>query len=106
MAINEKIEAKIHRAEKKIRELALQTQRLSREYEKFLDELDLTPEQLKTFIDQPESYSEAIREEVQKEKKKIGERLNLELNNVRNANDTQKTFSERGAIQQHWLFVR
>ncbi len=106
MSFEEKLEVKIHRAEKKIRELAVRTQHLSREYEKFLDELDLTPEQLKIFIDDPENFSPQIREEMQKEKKKIGERLNLELNNVRNANATEKTFSERGAIQRHWLFVR
>lgn len=100
------LEAKINRADKKMRELTLNIQRLSREYEKFLDDLDLTPEQLKIFVESPDSFSEQIRETLEIEKKKMGERLNLQLNNVRNANATQKTFSERGTVQQHWLFVR
>lgn len=104
--IKEKLEEKISRTERKLRELSLHTQRLSHEYEKLLETLDLTSEQLKDFAENPENFSPSIREEVQNEKKRLEEKLNLELNHVHNANQTQKTFLERGTVQQHWLFVR
>lgn len=106
MVIEEKLEEKIHRTERKLIELSLHIQRLSREYQEILDELSLTPEQLKEFAENPENFSPPIWEQLQKEKKKMHEMLESELNNVRDANKTKKTISERGTVRQHWLFVR
>lgn len=106
MAIEEKLEEKIHRTERKLVELSLHIQRLSREYQEILEELALTPEQLKEFAENPANFPPPIWEQLQKEKKQMNEKLELELTNVRDANKTKKAIAERGTVQQHWLFVR
>jgi chromosome segregation ATPase len=106
MAIEEKLEDKIHRTERKLLELSLHAQRLNLEYQQLLGEWALTSEQLKEFTENPVNFSSAIWDQLQKEKKELEEKLNLQLNNVRNANKTQDILSEQGRIQQHWLFVR
>jgi hypothetical protein len=106
MVIEEKLEAKIHRTEKKLIELSLHMQRLNCEYQQLLEDLALTPEQLKEFVENPKNFPPPIWEQLQNEKKKMDERLNLELNNVRDANKTKKVIAERGKVQSHWLFVR
>jgi len=106
MVINEKLEEKIHKTERKLIELSIHIQRLDREYKQLLEELALTPEQIKEFAENPENFSPPIWEQLQKEKKLSEEKLNLALNNVRDANNTNKILSEKGKVQQHWLFVR
>lgn len=106
MAIEEKLEEKIHRTERKLIELSLHIQRLSREYQEILDEWALTPEQLKDFAENPDNFSPPIWEKLQKEKKQMNEKLESELNNVHDANKTKKAIAERGTVQQHWLLVR
>lgn len=106
MVIEQKLEEKIHRTERRLLELSLHLQRLNQEHQKLLEELDLTPEQLKDFVENPENFPPPIWEQLQKEKKEWDEKLDLELKNVRNANKTKSVLSERGTIQQHWLFVR
>jgi chromosome segregation ATPase len=106
MAVQEKLEEKIHRTERKLIELSLHIQRLNREYQQLLDDLALTPKQLQEFVDNPNNFSPVIWEQLQNEKKKLDERLNLELNNVHDANKTKAVYSEKGKVQQHWLFVR
>jgi hypothetical protein len=106
MVIKEKLEEKIHRTERKLLELALHIHRLNQEYHELLNELAVTPEELKDFVENSENFSPSTWEELQKEKKQLEERLNSELSNVRDANKAKDTFSEKGKIQQHWLFVR
>jgi hypothetical protein len=104
--IEETLEEKIHRTDRKLKELLLHMQRLSHKHQEFLDRLALSPEQLKNFVENPASFSPATWEHLQNEKKNWEEQLNLELSHVRDANKTKKTLSERGQVQQHWLFVR
>lgn len=106
MAIEEKLEERIHKTERKLIELSLHIQRLNREYQEILDDLALTPEQLKSFVENPANFTPPIWEQLQKEKKAMEEKLNLELNNVRDANKAKSTIAEKGKVQQHWLFVR
>ena len=106
MAIHEKIEEQIHKTEQKLKELSIHIQRLDREYTQLLEELELTPEQLKDFAKNPANFSSSIWEKLQEEKKQFDEELNLKLSNVRDANKTKQTLSEKSSIQQHWLFVR
>lgn len=104
--MEEKLEEKIQRSERKLLELSLHIQRLNSEYQQLLEELDLTPEQLKIFAENPENFPPPIWEQLQDEKKQWEACLNLELENVRDANKTKKVIAERGKIQRHWLFVR
>ena len=95
---------KILKTERKLNELSVHIQRLNHEYQTLLDELALTPEELKAFVENPDNFSNW--EQLQHEKREMDEKLNVELNSVIDANKTQKIFSERGQVQQHWMFVR
>lgn len=106
MVVEEKLEDKIQRTEKKLKELSFHMQRLNRDYQQLLNDLALTPEQLKEFVEDPNNFSPLIWEQLQNEKKKLDEWLNLELNNVHDANKAKTVYSEKGKVQQHWLFVR
>lgn len=106
MAFDEKLESKIKQTDRELLKLLLRMQRLNREHEELLDELAMTSDQAVNFVDNPDNFSPAIKQELLDEKKKLEERLNLQLSNVRNANKTKNVMSERGQVQQHWLFVR
>jgi uncharacterized membrane-anchored protein YhcB (DUF1043 family) len=106
MSIKEKLEEKIQKTERKLNEVAISLKRLDREYQQLLEELALTPEQLSGYVENPDNFSPPIWEYLQNEKKKLDEKLNLELSHVSDPLKTKKTFSERGNIQPHWLFVR
>lgn len=106
MVIEEKLEEKIHRTERKLMELSLHIQHLHHEYQEILNEFALTPEQIKEFAENSENFPPPLWEQLQQEKKEMDEKLEQELNNVQDTSKTQKTISERGKVQQHWLFVR
>lgn len=106
MVIKEKLEEKIQATERKLNELSIRLKRLDDEYQQLLKEWGLTTEELKNHVENPENFDPPIWEELQKEKKKLDEKLNLELNSVSDPLKTKKAFSEQGNIQQHWLFVR
>ena len=106
MPVEEKIEDKIQKTEKKLLELSVILKRLDREYQKLLDEMELPPEQLKAYVENSENFSPPIWEQLQNEKKKLDERLNLELSCIPDLSKTKKSLAEKGAVQQHWLYVR
>lgn len=106
MALEEKLQDKIQRQQRKMKEISISLERLDRDYQKIFKELALTPEQLQTYMENPENFTPPIWEELQNEKKKLDEGLNLELTRVRDPKKLKKTYSENGSIQQHWLFVR
>ena len=106
MSVKENLEEKIEKTEKKLHEISVSMKRLDREYQQLLDGIELSPLQLKEFVENPKNFSPPIWEQLQNEKKMLDEKLNLELNNIPDMLKTQKTFSERAAVQQHWLFVR
>jgi len=106
MSVEEKLETKIQKTERKLLEMSIILKRLDREYQKLLDEMALTPEQLKAYVENPENFAPPIWEQLQNEKKMLDEKLNLELSCVPDLAKAKKTISERGTVQQHWLFVR
>lgn len=106
MSFKEKLDEKVLKTQRKLNEFSIHLKRLDREYQQLLEELALTPEQLKNHIENSENFSPAIWEQLQNEKKRLDEKLNLELNSIPDTLKTQNTTSERGNVQQHWLFVR
>lgn len=106
MVVKEKLEEKINQTERKLRELSIRLERFDQEYQEILEELGVTPSELTDFASNSDNFPSSTWKELQKEKEQIDLKLNLELNNVRDANKTAKRATERGFIQQHWLFVR
>jgi|GEM_PF-2794124 len=103
---NNKLQENIHITERKLTELSIQVQRLDRDYESLLKQWGLTPEEVKEFVEEAAHFSPSVWEDLQNEKKQMDEKLNLELSNVLNGNKIKQVLSEKGKIQQHWLFVR
>lgn len=106
MAFEQKLEDKITTTQRKLKELSIKMEKLDHDYNKLLKELELTPEQLKNYIENPENFTQPIWEQLQNEKKMLDEKLNLELSRASDPNKTKQAYSEKGTIQQHWLFVR
>lgn len=106
MTTEEKIEDKIHHTEKKLRELSIILKRLDSEYQQLLAEMELTPEQVKAYVENAEDFPPQVWAYLQKVKLRFDEGLNLAISNVPDVERTKKTLSERGSIQKHWLFVR
>lgn len=106
MSFKKNLEEKIRSTEQKLNTFSISLKRLEIEYQQLLEELALTPEQLKSYMENPENFSPLIWEQLQNEKTKLDEKLNLELGSIPDPHKTKKTIAERGNIQQHWLFVR
>lgn len=106
MVMKEKDKEKIRQSDRKLLELLLQIERLDHNYKSLLKELNFTRESLKEYVENPDNFSPSLLEYLKNEKKQLDDKLNSELNHVPDVNKTQQTLSEKGQVQQHWLFVR
>ncbi len=104
--IEEKLQEKINKTDRKLVELNLHIQQLNSDYQEYLNEIALNPEELKEFVENSDNFSPDLWTQLHNEKKEMEERLNKELNNVNDAKKTQDAMSERGKVQPHWVFMR
>lgn len=105
MFSTENIEEKINTNEKKIRELDIRHEKLDMDISNFLEELDVTPEQLSAFISNPENFTEENWKELQRRKKQLDEKLNVELKSIRDPLKSKKAFASL-KINPQWLYVK
>lgn len=105
MFLKDNIEEKLHLNEKKIRELSIRLEKLESDITNFLEELEVTPEQLSTFISKKENFTEENWLEIQKQKKQLDEKLDLDLKNVRNPLNSKKALASLN-VGQFWLHVK
>lgn len=98
-------EEKLNLNEKKIRELAIRHEKLDNDVADFLKELEVTPEQLTAFISKKENFTEENWEELQNQKKKLDEKLDVELKNVRDPLKSKKALASLN-VNRHWLYVK
>lgn len=106
MPVKENLEDKIHETKLKMKEISINLEHLDHTYQQLLKELAMTSEEVIAYTDNPDNFSPPIWEELQNEKKKLDEKLDLELSHLRDPLQAKKSYSERGTIQQHWIFVR
>lgn len=88
-----------------MQELEIRNTKLDRDAVDLLTELKVSAEQLSQYIDDKENFSKKNWEQLQKKKSEIEQKLDTELNSVRNPLKTKETLKERN-VNQHWLFVR
>jgi hypothetical protein len=88
-----------------IQELAIRMENLDREIADFLKELKVTPEQLTAFVENEKNFTEANWKEVVKHKKAFEDKLQREIENIRNPSKTKKALAELN-IPRHWIAVR
>ena len=105
MLSNDKTEEQLKTNEKKIRELAIRLESLDKDTHSFLQELEVTPEQLTSFVSRKENFTEDNWESLQQQKKKLDEKLDIEIKNIRDPLKSKKALQSLN-IAQHWLHVR
>ena len=106
MFFNHKNEDKQQVTEQQIETLSHQIDRLDRELELFHEDLDVSPDQLISFVECKDNFSEESWNILQSHKQQLDEKLSLDLNSIQNPLQAKKNYAERHVVQPHWLFVR
>jgi hypothetical protein len=106
MTLKRQLEQDIEEMQLKMSKLAIEIDQFNFEYEELFSGLELTPEQLTEHMTNPENFSAEEWEEIQQEKKKLDEKLMLDLSHIPDLKKTKQTSKDLSLIQSHWIFVR
>lgn len=101
----ENLESKLQRQENAALEAAIRNETLDSEIQCYLEEYNVSEEQLSHFISKKENFTDQNWQDLQNAKKEIEAKLQLELNTITNPLRLKKAYKERN-VAQHWLFVR
>lgn len=101
----DELEKKIEKNNQSINELAIRIETLNRHADELFNELSVTGEQISTFIENKDHFTEENWNTLIEQRKALEEKLLRELANIRNPQKIKKTLSEL-RVQPHWLFVR
>jgi len=105
MSSEEELEKRLQKNALAIEELAIRIEAHNRQIDELLNTLNVSPEQLSTFIEKKEHFTAENWKALQELDQALEEKLKRELDNIHNPLKTKKTQAERN-IQPHWLFVR
>lgn len=97
---------KIDETNQKMTKLSQEFEQLNREYEELFGCLEINPDELADKVANQDNYSPQEWEELQSERKKLDEKLTLDLSNIPNLSKTKKNRKQLGSIERHWIFVR
>lgn len=100
------LENKIEQNNTKIKALSIQIENINREMDSFFKELQINFDNLSEFMSKKDNFTEENWEELSKQKKMIEERLQRELDNIRNPLKAKHAQSSQQHVQRHWLFVK
>ena len=106
MNFSQNLKNKIQETEKRLKQLAIQSEKIHREYQKLLLDLELTPESIEEYMANEENFSADVREKIEIEIKKVDEKLALELSSIKDPLKNEQTTHEQSFVRPHWLFVR
>ena len=106
MLYQEEFDKNYQTIDKQLKELTISMEALDRNYQDLLNHLSMTSEQLKSFMENPANFTPEAWEELQQEKEKMEQMLKLQFSCIAKPQEVKKKYSERGSIQQNWLFVR
>lgn len=109
MFFSKNIEDNLEQATKKndaaLQQLLIRIDALEREAKVLLDELQVTPEQVTTFMANPDNFTPENWDELQEQRKTLEDKLKRDIDNIRNPSKTKKAQADRH-VQRHWLFVK
>lgn len=105
MFSTDNFEEKLVHNEIKMRELDIRHEKLDHDISNFFEELQVTPEQLTAFISTKDNFTEENWQELQKQKKQLDEKLDIELKNVRNPLKSKKALASLN-VGRNWLHVK
>ncbi len=86
-------------------ELLIRMDVLDREVKGLMSELNVTPEQLTQFVENADNFTPENWEELQKQRQALDDKLQRELENVRDPSKAKKRQADRH-VAPHWLFVK
>lgn len=102
----EDVEQKIESNEKKISVLKMRLERFEKAFKEVYEDAEIAPEQLTEYLNTPSNFDPEIWSHIQDLRLQLDNKLNKELENIRNPFKMSQTYAERGEVQRHWLFVR
>lgn len=95
----------IQNNEKRIKEISSQIDSLTSDMEKLYDELSLTPDELSSYINNPENFDKETWQHLQEEREKLELRLRKKLDSIRDPKKSKESFSDRH-IPNYAIFCR
>ena len=105
MFLEKSVDWEVENQQKKIADLKKKNDVLNKEINDFYEELKLTPEQLSTFLQERDNFTESNWEELLQQRKALDDKLAIELENICNPLKTKLAYSSRN-VDKNWLFVR
>lgn len=102
----ENIDQKIKTNEKKIALYKMRFERYQKAFDQLHEETNTSLEELINFVETPTNFEPHIWEYLEEYKANLENKLNQELENIRNPFKVEQSYAERRSIQNHWLFVR
>lgn len=105
MSSEHEIESHIQKNQQLIQEITIQIEALNRNINLLHDELQVSPEQLTTFIENKENFSEENWQNLIEQRKSLNEKLLKDLLNISNPKKRKDSLKSLN-IQPHWLHVR
>lgn len=105
MFTSENVEDNLHKLEKKIDELHIHNEALDKEIAALLSEYKVTEDQISALLSNHENFTKENWETLQKEKKRLDEKLKKELSNIPDPRKRAKSLKDRN-IPKDWIFLR
>lgn len=102
----EQIDKNINLNETKIRAMSIQLENLNREIDEFFGQLQLNIDNLSSFMSNKNNFTEQNWDELNKQKQLVEEKLQRELDNIRNPLKTKASQASQMHVQRHWLYVK
>ncbi len=103
--IDDNLEQVSKKNDQALQQLLIRLDALDREVKVLLDELQVTPEQVSTFLANQDNFTPENWQELQDQRKTLDDKLKRDMENIRNPSKAKKTQADRH-VQRHWLYVK
>jgi len=106
MSQEEELHGQFENISQTFNELLILSENLDNNYQKLLSELAVSEDQISGFLSNPVNFTEEEWSELESEKQKMQEMLEVQLSHLQDPKAMKKKYSERKRIKNNWLFVR
>jgi DNA repair exonuclease SbcCD ATPase subunit len=99
----DELEDQIDSNEKKLKALLARLEEVDQEVDQLFTDLDVLPEQIQSFIENKENFTEDNWAEIQRQ---LAEQKTLATETVVDKTRVRQVYKERSQIRPNWMFVR
>jgi len=99
------LEQKIQKNESTLKNLVNEIEHLHQETQKLFSDLNISPEQFSSYIENPDNFTQAEWDRLQDHKNKLDQKLDLSTDHTTDPSKTKKAFADLN-MSRNWLFVR